>query len=189
MGKRYTELNRIILACIVMVTVSSCAKRTIPIQPGVDLGSGISETTQTLRTDTGLDDPKWRELGIFSESELREFQERAQTFENEDVYFPYDSFLLDEEGKKVLERKVDFARRYPKVRVTIEGHCDERGTNEYNLALGERRANSAWQYMVNSGIDPDSISMISYGEERPVAFGSDDASMALNRRAHFVLYY
>lgn len=191
MGRRYTELNRVVLAFILVIMMSACSKRTVPVQSGVNLGSRISEseTSTTSSTSDRLDDPRWRELGIFSDAELREFKERSQIFENEDIYFSYDSFLLDEEGKRILERKVDFLRRYPRVRVTVEGHCDERGTNEYNLALGERRANSAWQYLVNSGIDPDNLSMISYGEERPVAFGSDDASMRLNRRAHFVLYY
>jgi peptidoglycan-associated lipoprotein len=73
--------------------------------------------------------------------------------------------------------------------VTIEGHCDERGTSEYNLALGERRANSVWQYFVNSGVDPSRLSMISYGEERPIALNHDEASWARNRRAHCVLHY
>ncbi len=94
-----------------------------------------------------------------------------------------------DEAKAVLDRKVDFLRRYPKVSVTIEGHCDERGTNDYNLALGERRANAAWQYLVNSGIEPSRLNMISYGEERPVALGHDEASWAKNRRAHFVVQF
>jgi peptidoglycan-associated lipoprotein len=73
--------------------------------------------------------------------------------------------------------------RYPNKRATIEGHCDERGTREYNLALGERRANAAKNYLVSLGVSADRLTTISYGKERPVALGSDEASWAKNRRA------
>lgn len=190
MNRRHTELSRVILVLMCMVAMSACAKKAVPVQTDLNLGSEINEAeAETLQPSGELNDPRWRDMGIFSEEELREFKERAQIFENEDVRFEYDSFILSDDAKKILERKIEFLRRYPRVRVTIEGHCDERGTNEYNLALGERRANSAWQYLVNSGIDPDSLSMISYGEERPIAFGRNESSMGINRRAHFVLYY
>jgi peptidoglycan-associated lipoprotein len=187
-----TEWFAIVLVFMISIAVGGCAKKTVPIEPELNLGTGISESgTQGADAPDidNWDDPRWRELGIYSEGELREFLERAQEFENEDIFFDYNAFVLNESAKPVLDRKVDFLRRYPGVRVTVEGHCDERGTNEFNLALGEQRASSAWQYLVNSGINPDSISMISFGEERPIAFGSDEASLALNRRAHFVLHY
>jgi peptidoglycan-associated lipoprotein len=137
----------------------------------------------------GIDEAKWRELGLLTEEERVEFLDKAESFENDDVYFEFDSYVLLEEARQVLDLKVEFLRRYPKVTVTIEGHCDERGTSEYNLALGERRANSVWQYFVNSGVDPSRLSMISYGEERPIALSHDEASWARNRRAHCVLHY
>jgi peptidoglycan-associated lipoprotein len=112
---------------------------------------------------------------------------RAQRFENEDIYFDFDSYVLTEPAKKILDEKIQFLKRYPKVRVTVEGHCDERGTNEYNLALGERRANSAMQYLANSGMSTQNLNAVSYGEERPLSTGHDEASWARNRRAHFVL--
>jgi peptidoglycan-associated lipoprotein len=191
MRKRHMAL-RIIFVSICFLALNACAKKTVPIQPELNLGTGISESGTASATVPSLsdwDDPRWREVGIYSEAELKEFLERAQEFENEDIYFDYDAFVLMESSRANLDRKVDFLRRYPGVKVTIEGHCDERGTNEYNLALGEQRANNAWQYLVNSGIDPERLSMISYGEERPIAFGNDEASWALNRRGHFLLHY
>lgn len=178
-----------LMACITVGGVS-CAKKTVPTQPGFGPGGASTESTGAGyegRGPAGLEDARWRELGLNTEAERREFLQSSQAFENEDIYFDYDSYLLSEPAKRILDEKVKFIKRYPKVKVTIEGHCDERGTNEYNLALGERRANSALQYLVNSGVNHASLTVISYGEERPLATGHDEASWAKNRRAHFVI--
>ncbi len=99
------------------------------------------------------------------------------------VYFDTDRFNIDAEDAEVLRSQAAWLRRYPDVRVTIEGHCDERGTRDYNIALGERRANAAKNYLASLGVDPSRISTVSYGKERPAALGSDEASWARNRRA------
>ena len=99
------------------------------------------------------------------------------------IRFALDQYDIDAEARTVLDSQIAWLRRYPQVRVTIEGHCDERGTREYNLALGDRRANAAKNYLAAAGIDPARMTTISYGKERPVALGSDEASWAQNRRA------
>jgi len=99
------------------------------------------------------------------------------------VLFGYDSYELDSEARGTLARHAEWLRANPDVRVTIEGHCDERGTREYNLALGDRRANSAKNFLVGQGIALTRISTISYGKERPAVEGSDEAGWAGNRRA------
>jgi peptidoglycan-associated lipoprotein len=99
------------------------------------------------------------------------------------VHFDTDKYGVDGEGEGILRSQAQWLSRYPGKAITIEGHCDERGTREYNLALGERRANAAKNYLVGLGIDPGHISTISYGKERPVALGSDEAAWAKNRRA------
>lgn len=99
------------------------------------------------------------------------------------VLFALDMYDIDSEARAILDTQVQWLTRYPNVRVTIEGHADERGTREYNLALGDRRANAAKNYLAARGISPARISVISYGKERPVALGSDEASYAQNRRA------
>lgn len=99
------------------------------------------------------------------------------------VYFDTDMFDIDAEDQAALRSQSEWLKRYPQVRVTVEGHADERGTRDYNLALGERRANSAKNYLAGLGIDPGRITTISYGKERPDAVGSDEAAWARNRRA------
>jgi len=99
------------------------------------------------------------------------------------VHFATDSSDIDSEAQSILTRQAAWLAKYPNVRVTIEGHCDERGTREYNLALGDRRANSAKNFLVNAGVNAARISVISYGKERPIATGSDEESWAQNRRA------
>lgn len=99
------------------------------------------------------------------------------------VHFATDSSDVDSEAQGILTRQAEWMRKYPNVRVTVEGHCDERGTREYNLALGDRRANSAKNFLVNAGIAASRISVISYGKEKPVAAGSDESAWAQNRRA------
>jgi peptidoglycan-associated lipoprotein len=99
------------------------------------------------------------------------------------INFETDRYNVDTEAQGVLQSQAQWLARYPERRVTIEGHCDERGTRDYNIALGERRANAAKNYLVGLGVDPARITTISYGKERPLALGSDEASWAKNRRA------
>jgi len=99
------------------------------------------------------------------------------------VHFATDSSDIDSEAQSILAKQAQWLAKYPNVRVTIEGHCDERGTREYNLALGDRRANSAKNFLVNAGVNAARISVISYGKERPIATGSDEEAWAQNRRA------
>ena len=103
------------------------------------------------------------------------------------VYFGYDSAVLDGNSQATLYRQAAFLKGNPSLTVTIEGHCDERGTREYNLALGERRAAAARDYLLAQGVDPARIRVISYGKERPVAAGSNETSWSKNRRAATVL--
>ena len=99
------------------------------------------------------------------------------------VFFDTDKYDIDGEDQATLASQAKWLARYPQARVTIEGHCDERGTRDYNIALGERRSNSAKNALAGLGVDASRISTISYGKERPDATGSDEQSWARNRRA------
>jgi peptidoglycan-associated lipoprotein len=103
------------------------------------------------------------------------------------VFFAYDSDTLDETAKRVLEANADVLRTYSTWIVTVEGHCDERGTAEYNLALGDRRAMSARNYLVSLGIPANRLRTVSYGKEFPFDTGNNETAWRANRRAHFML--
>ena len=105
----------------------------------------------------------------------------------EDIYFDFDKSNLKPAAQENLLRKAEWLRDNPEITVTVEGHCDERGTNAYNIALGDRRAESAKAYLVDLGIDASRLTSISYGEERPIIHGHNEDAWAKNRRAHFAV--
>ena len=103
------------------------------------------------------------------------------------VFFDFDKYDLKPLARETLEGQSAWLNKYPSVTVTIEGHCDERGTREYNLALGERRAQAAKDYLISLGVDPARVKTISYGKERPVALGHNEAAWSQNRRGTTVV--
>ncbi len=103
------------------------------------------------------------------------------------VFFDFDKFSLKPESREGVERWVAWLKTYPGVTVTLEGHADERGTREYNLALGERRANAAREFMVSLGVPPSRIKVVSFGKERPAVAGSAEAAYSQNRRSVMVV--
>ena len=98
------------------------------------------------------------------------------------VHFEYDKYTVTSEDRDVLQRQAAWLQKYPQVRVTVEGHCDERGTREYNLALGARRANAVKEYLVNLGVSSARVGTISYGKERPICTESNESCWSQNRR-------
>ena len=99
------------------------------------------------------------------------------------IFFDTDGSTVREDGRQTLNRQAEWLKKYPNYQITIEGHCDERGTREYNLALGERRANAGRQYLIAQGIPAARLKTVSYGKERPDPVGSDEAAWSRNRRA------
>ena len=98
------------------------------------------------------------------------------------VFFGYDKYDLSAEARATIEKQAEWLKKYPNINISIEGHCDERGTREYNLALGEKRATAARNYLIALGVEASRIQTISYGKERPAVTGSDETSWAQNRR-------
>ena len=142
-----------------------------PEQTGVDTGAGVGDQTGTVG-QAGL--PGSREDFLRSVPADR-------------VLFELDSYTIDAEDRMILDAQAQWLARYPNVRVTVEGHADERGTREYNLALGDRRANAAKNYLATRGVSPSRMTVISWGKERPVAEGSNESAWAQNRRAVTVI--
>lgn len=117
---------------------------------------------------------------------LAELQRQAiEKIGADKIYFAFDSNELTQESRQILTEKAELLKANPALSLLVEGHCDERGTNEYNLALGERRARAAYEFLVLLGVDSSKMQIISYGEEYPAVQGSNEAAWAKNRRAEF----
>jgi peptidoglycan-associated lipoprotein len=135
------------------------------------------------------------ETGASPEAKIAEAEVRPDTLAEgkaselalKDIYFDYDQSAIREDSKKQLNENIEWLRKNPAGKVTIEGHCDERGSSEYNLALGERRARATRDYLTAAGVGANRISTISFGKERPFAPGHDESAWKWNRRAHFTL--
>jgi len=150
------------------LSLGACASKpkTLPPEPGT------TTTTQTAPQPMQPTGPMAGSQADFLASVM-----------SDTINFDTDRYNIDAADQGVLQSQAQWLGRYPAKAITIEGHADERGTRDYNIALGERRANSAKNYMVSLGIDPSRITTVSYGKERPLAIGSDEESWAKNRRA------
>jgi peptidoglycan-associated lipoprotein len=166
-----TTTTKLILAATALVAVAGCAKKRPDVLPPAPQGTG------QVDPNAGQTGPV--QTGIVPGSQ----QDFLRSVNSDTVLFGLDMYDIDPQARAILDTQATWLQRYSNVRITIEGHCDERGTREYNLALGDRRANAAKNYLVARGIDAARISTISYGKERPAALGSDEDSYARNRRA------
>ncbi|WP_380788476.1 peptidoglycan-associated lipoprotein Pal [Sphingomonas sp. R86521] len=167
-----SRFTSILLAATALVAVAGCAKKRPPVLPPapaeagpVDQGNGSIDGSANGAIVPGSD---------------ADFKRSVQS---NTVNFALDMYDIDSTARAILDSQAQWLARYPNVRITIEGHADERGTREYNLALGDRRANAAKNYLAAKGVPSERMTTISYGKERPVAMGSDDQSWAANRRA------
>jgi len=119
--------------------------------------------------------------------EARRLQTFSPTRELSDIHFKFDKYDLDNDSRAILKKNASFLKANPMAKIEIQGHCDERGTNNYNIALGERRAQSTKMYLVSQGINESRIHTISYGEEKPFCFDRNEGCWLENRRAHFMI--
>ncbi len=188
--------------------VTGCAKKKVAIDRG---GPTRSEEASRLEAERAAREAKEarelreRELARAREEEAKKAAEGAfekslvakkergiegEVFETKflkDIHFDFDKYEVRRGDEEILKENAAWLKKNPKAKVQVEGHCDERGTVEYNLALGERRANHTKQFLISFGIAPDRISTISYGKERPLDSGHDEDAWAKNRRVHFVV--
>lgn len=173
MGARFFNL----LAVMVVVLVAGCSKDKA--DTGTVTTDGLNSTDTTTMTDpTTMGDPSGVTPGS-SQDFVVNVGDR--------VFFGYDQYDLTGEARSTVERQAQWLKQYPNTTMTVEGHCDERGTREYNLALGEKRAMTVRNYLIANGIAPNRVQTISYGKERPAVLGSDDTSWAQNRRSVVVV--
>ena len=173
---------KILLSMFFAVFISACS--TTPKDTADSSGSGSSGEFNTASTtsedvaSTAIDTATSDFSGV-----IRGTQEDLVVSVGDRVFFAYDSAELDPDAQELLQAQAAWIKQYNKTSITIEGHCDERGTREYNLALGERRAQAVKNYLNGLGVDISSISTISYGKERPAVVGSNDDAWSQNRRS------
>jgi peptidoglycan-associated lipoprotein len=165
---RYTWL--ILALAIAMAIIPACAKKQVtPVEKPAEVipPPSIEQTKPIEQPPVVQEKPVEIALG--------------------DVFFDFDKYSIKGEYKAVLVQNAELLMANPSKKILVEGHCDERGTNEYNMALGEKRAKAVIDFYTTYGIKPDRLAMISYGEEKPLDIGHDEAAWAKNRRAHMVL--
>ncbi|HKL48309.1 MAG TPA: peptidoglycan-associated lipoprotein Pal [Desulfuromonadales bacterium] len=145
------------------------------------------QVSQTDADGTSAADRSSMSETEISESEISESEKAARELSLKRIHFDFDRYTLSTEARQKLENNAKFLRANPQAEVQIQGHTDERGSDSYNLALGEKRARAAHDYLVSLGISPARLSIISYGEERPMVPESNEEAWARNRRVEFVL--
>ncbi len=180
------------LVIFVAFLAPSCGKKEISSKPVMSEEEARRQAEEEARRREMEKQAAIQEETIqderLSESERAERTRiERDMFENEDVQFEFDSAKLSMEAQDILRRKAEWLKKNPRAKIIIEGHCDERGTNEYNLALGDRRAFSSKSFLVDLGIANSRLTTVSYGEERPLDPRADEDAWAKNRRAHFVI--
>lgn len=180
------------VALLMVVVVAACAKKQAPVArtapppsapPAVTTPSPAPAPPQ--RVDESLPVPQQP----LAEDEIgnRSLDDLNRESPLKPAFFPLDSAELDDTGRAVVQANAEILKKYPTWQITIEGHCDERGTAEYNLALGERRAVAVKTYLVSLGVSPDRLRTVSYGKEFPFDPGHTEDAYSQNRRAHFVI--
>jgi peptidoglycan-associated lipoprotein len=200
----------LVLVLCLGLFVTGCPKKRVVVdrdRPSVQRSEEVSrlEAERAAREAKEAQEAKEKELARIKEEEARlaqkgEFEKslvakkergiEGEVFETKllrDIHFDFDKYDIRPTDEEVLKENAAWLKKNPKTKVQIEGHCDERGTVEYNLALGERRANYTKKYLVSLGIASDRISTISYGKERPLDTGHTEEAWAKNRRVHFVV--
>jgi peptidoglycan-associated lipoprotein len=190
-GGNMTRRSRLLIALLVLLgpalLMSACGgKKRGPAVATGSGGSTGSETGTEQPVDSGPDirsvDPDAAAGRDFAVSDPS-----GEGGPLEDIHFEYDQADLTDQARGILERNAQWINAHPAAKVRVEGHCDDRGTVEYNLALGERRAQSTRDYLVSLGVAGDRLATVSYGKERPVDTGMSESAYARNRRAHFAV--
>lgn len=190
-NRKWINLVMVILVAGLFFTVS-CAKKTV-ISDATTIEDQAKMEADNAMADAQADAERiaQQELKdrLANEKALQESKIMAakKRFENQDIHFEYDSSDLSPMAKMILKEKAAWLKQNASVSVTVEGHCDERGTTEYNLALGERRASTVKAYLGNLGISASRLNTISYGEEQPLDSGMTESAFRTNRRAHFMI--
>lgn len=182
-------MGAVLLAMLLVLGVSCAKKQVTTAEPGMEMTAEEAAAQQAAEDEAAAREAerlrREREARYRAEAAEMSAEALRQRFEEENVHFDFDKYVLTPQAMMVLDEKAVYLRDNRRVRVLVEGHADERGTNEYNLALGDRRANSAKNYLIKSGVDASRFTTISYGEEQPLCNQRNESCWSKNRRAQF----
>ncbi len=187
--KSYMKLLMVVIPMAVLVGCTSpkVAQKTAPVEDRTAPEAIPSTATPATPTTPGVEVLAAPDKGNFAGEELVDpLKDATGLLAKKTIYFEYDSSEIQEEGRAIVEAHADNLIKNPKLTVTLEGHADERGSREYNLALGENRAKAVQQLMQFKGVPAKQIETVSFGEERPVDMGHEDAAWAKNRRVELI---
>jgi len=175
-----------------LMIISACSKggTTVKKESRVEIGEADPNISKSFE-DEGAKEPEIKEVEI-KEAPRTPAQEEALRaakikFMYEDIYFKKGSYRLQPEALSILKRKAEFLKKYPEIAVIIEGHTDERGSREKNIAFGDRRAGAVKSFLIREGIERHRLIPVSFGRERPIDTGKTEKDRAKNRRVHFVI--
>jgi peptidoglycan-associated lipoprotein len=178
---KMNPLRLVLLVALAALLAAGCAKKPAPSPEAAGMGMEQPAVTEMPSEEVaGVQEGAMTEMGVSEEA-----APTAALPELQRIFFDFDQYVLTDEARQTLADNAAYLKANSGAEVKIEGHCDERGSDEYNLALGERRALAAKNYLVSLGISPDRLSIISYGEEMPLDPAHDEAAWAKNRRAEF----
>jgi len=199
--KSYT-VSVIFILCIGLILMGCPKKTVVKDEPSAQAEAAKIEAERVAKEkEKEAKEKEAKEAARLKEEQAKRELERSlvakrtpgiegEVFESsllKPIFFDYDKYDIRPADVDILKGNSTFLKKFPNMKIQIEGHCDERGTNEYNLALGERRANSTKKYLTSLGITADRISTISYGEEKPLDPGHTEEAWTKNRRAHFII--
>lgn len=182
MKKMITVFITLAFVCSSFLLMSSCTSGQKQIKASETVTAASAETEAAAEKERAAEAERQAKL-----RDLESLRSEVENFESQNIYFSFDKSELETEAKANLKEKAEWLNNNTSYSVNIEGHCDERGTNEYNLALGERRAHAATKFLMTLGIAEDRISTVSYGEEKPADPEHNEEAWAKNRRDEFKL--
>lgn len=187
MHRRTSTVLGLAVALIMVAGLTACGPKDEPAPVAPMEAPAAPEPAETVEPPAAPDTSMDMKPSILDQ-DLQGIQDEAfRTGLLGDIFFDFDKFDLRPDARERLRKNAEFMKQYPTLEFGLEGHCDERGTNEYNLALGEKRANAAKNFLVTLGVSADRVRTISYGEERPFCTTHDEACWQDNRRGHFVV--
>lgn len=184
------HLTIILLIAVYVAATAGCAGKQITKSEGASPTQNVSSVKQHTSDEKTTMQGRNQTTGhsnTGNQNAETPYMNERENSNLEDVHFAFDSYVIEPRDRNILKKNADYLTARMRVKVTIEGHCDERGTSEYNMALGQHRADEVRKYLINLGVAGKSMTTVSYGKEKPLDPGHNEEAWAKNRRAHFAV--